>query len=532
MSDRTLSRRIAVVFVGVSLLVATSAARAQGAPTVAEQAAMEQMEQGKLLYIAKRYDDALAKLQRAADIRPSAVTTHNIALCHHLLGHYVLAWQLYHRALDQNKKGIGSALEANEVEQIERSYLPEIEQKIARVRVHVGHVGISVAIDGRPLETDMARGIALVGSKPFGLAEAPPWQSFELLADPGAHVIVVSREGYEDSVIVQRFSSGHNPPLTLRAPTVRKPPKAPTAAARDTEEIIILYGAVAAFSVETGIFASAWRDTKGAKERAIVGVPVGAAALLVGAAAVGLADRYLTIPRGLPHAIASGLYVGFEAGVFAGFLSLGRDDTHFSNVRAAGWVWGSSLVGAVAGGIVGSVIPPPPSQSSFVISGAAWGGLFSGFVSGGIAGSLVDPSRSTSWRNLNIALALGGGAGTVVGAATTALLAPLLRFSTARLRYIDLGGLAGTATGFAAGTLYSLFATKRDKVSLSSSLELRPQVLIFTAAGTALGLTIGTALTRDIDKTGAGERCSAGASFEPTFSPEIGGASLGARGVF
>jgi hypothetical protein len=102
-----------------------------------------------------------------------------------------------------------------------RSYLPEVERRLAHAFVRAELNGATVSVDGRPLERTSAPAathlVLVAGTRDDRGSEAPPASSFELLIDPGRHLIVLSRPGAPDKVITETFDAGTDRNLLLRA---------------------------------------------------------------------------------------------------------------------------------------------------------------------------------------------------------------------------------------------------------------------------------------------------------------------------
>jgi hypothetical protein len=77
----------------------------------------------------------------------------------------------------------------------------------------------AIAIDGRPLmpESSPAGGspLLVVGIGASGAGAPPPVPRFELLADPGAHVITVARKGFATIVLNRTFAPASHGTLDL-----------------------------------------------------------------------------------------------------------------------------------------------------------------------------------------------------------------------------------------------------------------------------------------------------------------------------
>jgi hypothetical protein len=143
-----------------------------------------------------------------------------------------------------------------------------------------------------------------------------------------------------------------------------------------------------------------------------------------------------------------------------------RFDEEWSAKTVTTVVWGSATLGGVAGALIGSRYGSTPGAASFVESA----GLWSGAVGGLTASSLVsDDERADDAFMLATALSLNA------GAAAAAWFSGTVQPSTARVRFLDLGGVSG---GLIFGGLYVSLAD--DDVSS------RP-----LAALTALGVTSG-----------------------------------------
>jgi hypothetical protein len=503
---------------------AQTEARPDAAPDATVTEAKALLKEGRLLAEDQRCTDALKKFERSAEMRPSASASYNIAYCEDALGHYTRARKMYLKALAQNAAGIGTSLGPERVETITKGDLPKVTKKIARVRVMLESSDIAVSVGGRPLEVERSPTsppsprVLVAGTRWPGDGEIPSSPTFELLIDPDEeHLFILSREGYEDALVRRRFSSGSSDTLVLPVPKIGKriPPKRPTHS--DTDEVVVIGGAATFIGLGTGIFAGSASKNPGLG--IVIGMGLGAA----GPIAMGVADYFRTLhPPGLPHSIATGLYVGFQTGMYAGFAMSGDQ---FTNPRAAGLWWGSSLAGAALGGVLGHALHATPAQASLVLSGGTWTGFILGMTLGGVAGTVasVDDVKRT--------LAVSGGIGTVTGAVLAGYLARDL--SLRRIRFIDLGGFVGTVSGFALSTVVSLATSNQQTTSLGTVFQLRAPVLLGTAAGTALGLVAGTRLTAGMDRNEPRENCAGcGLQLSPAFSPAQGGATFGLTGAF
>lgn len=173
--------------------------------------AREAFKQGAALAKDAQWGAALAAFERSSKLRPSAGTTYNIAVCERALGQYVRARKTFRRALDERRSD--ADLPAATVADIER-FLGEIDGLVASVDVTLVPADASVAVDGQPLEVG-SDGVLLAGTLPAGPGKPPPSGKFRVLADPGAHVFVVSRAGFSDAVKTISLRPGEKASLDL-----------------------------------------------------------------------------------------------------------------------------------------------------------------------------------------------------------------------------------------------------------------------------------------------------------------------------
>jgi hypothetical protein len=202
-----------------------------------------------------------------------------------------------------------------------------------------------------------------------------------------------------------------------------------------------LYGTSIAWGIGTGV----WLDVEAEIENPGIAIIMPALFGAIAPVGVFIADYVMDgMPRGLPAAIATGLWLGGGAG-------LGIWAVHDLNMTGGGDQWGfaglgrATFVGSVVGGaggiLVGALMEPSPKTSMFVLSATTMGTAVGGaFGAGGSQGSLT--------RNADGAIMIGGFIGYGVG---------LLGSGAASLAYVpsweQIGfGWAGFAIGAAATT--------------------------------------------------------------------------------
>jgi hypothetical protein len=160
------------------------------------------------------WGEALADFRASAALRPHAVTTYNMGASYRATGRYTRARQQFLDALARHAKH--QELPPHLLEETRR-FLAEIDAVLARVPLRVTPRFAKVTVDGAPLKVEsLPAGSRLVaGVRPAGTGEAIASGSGTLLLDPGAHVLLVSAEGHQDTVVNRTVSPGDNPPVTV-----------------------------------------------------------------------------------------------------------------------------------------------------------------------------------------------------------------------------------------------------------------------------------------------------------------------------
>ncbi|HEV8551495.1 MAG TPA: hypothetical protein VGQ57_20750 [Polyangiaceae bacterium] len=236
---------------------------------------------------------------------------------------------------------------------------------------------------------------------------------------------------------------------------------------------------------------------------------------ITGAAVGGVAfvDSYKPFRRGVPHSIAAGLYLGLGEGIWVvGLQHAGAtrrdDDSRWGASSVATVFWTGATAGGVVGGLVGALREPTPGRVSFTSSAGTWLGLSAGFF--GAAFEPRDRSRTEAGF-------LVGGIGYNVGILTGIAIAPSIAPSVARVRFIDLGAIAG---GLVGGGLYAVTADKNANV---------PAGLGSAAAGMVAGVGLSWWLTDGMPKDPP-EAPKPGVAWRPLVTPTLGGCLFGVSG--
>ncbi len=89
---------------------------------------------------------------------------------------------------------------------------------MARVTVDIARPGAAVAVDGRPLEVtggSPAHPELTAGTREPGPAEPVRAASFDMLVDPGTHVVVLTTPGAPAAVLTRAFAPDEKEHITL-----------------------------------------------------------------------------------------------------------------------------------------------------------------------------------------------------------------------------------------------------------------------------------------------------------------------------
>lgn len=164
-----------------------------------------------------QWSEALAAFETSSNLYPNALTSVSIGSCERALGRYLKARDTLNRALAENDKS--HLLPDSSVTEA-RGFIDEIDHVVVRVHVSITPTEAAVAIDGRPLKqlSPTSDGIVTLAANvlPPGKGQTAPAGKFDLLLDPGAHVIVVSRQGSSDVVVNRTFAPGSTSDLDLK----------------------------------------------------------------------------------------------------------------------------------------------------------------------------------------------------------------------------------------------------------------------------------------------------------------------------
>jgi hypothetical protein len=281
---------------------------------------------------------------------------------------------------------------------------------------------------------------------------------------------------------------------------------------RSADELGILYTGAVLYGLGSGVALAAWTEPSSAAGAILPALALGGAA----AGVVYFLDHPRPLRYGVAQSITSGMWVGFEEGLAWTLWSQARSAVvdEWSARTVATALWGTATAGAVLGGVLGSAYGTTPGRASFMGSSALWTGLVAGLV----AASAVKESP-TSDDDFMLASAIALNVGAVAGVLVGKEVSP----SIARVRFLDLGGLAG---GILAGGLYVAAAGNHPDQRATTAV---------LATGITGGLIVAWTLTSKMepDYPRSGRRSSTDVldSMTPTLSPTASASSRGIDGA-
>ncbi len=237
-------------------------------------------------------------------------------------------------------------------------------------------------------------------------------------------------EGTSGLATLSRLANAWPTAWPLPAPTAGwVPPARPAPSATSGFEAVLLYGSMLGYGLATGVFLNLQLGVDDL--RAAAWLPLlGAGAGLVGAWALdrplsrGAGGRRASLNTGLVLGALGGGAVAWQRAYRGGVSGL---------APAAASVWVGTTVGAALGVTLGLALDPAYGTVSFVQSGGVWGGTL------GLLTGLAVLTRDD--HGLYLA------AGEALGAVGAAIAARVLRPTPGRVRWMDLGVLAGALVG-------------------------------------------------------------------------------------
>ncbi len=279
---------------------------------------------------------------------------------------------------------------------------------------------------------------------------------------------------------------------------------------RTIDELAVLYTNAVFYGLGTG----AWLASRTEPDSA-------AGAILpalgfAGASALGVyaLDQGKPLGYGVPQSMVTGMYIGLYEGIAwtVWNQSRYRYNEAWEGKTVATVIWGSASLGLAVGGILGTQRKTTPGRASFVGSAALWSSVVLGFVTAGVAPN-DDKLDDRSW----LAAALGVNAGALAGALGAGSVSPTI----ARVRFLDLGGIAGLVLS---GGLFLASESRNEQAGLLA-------MGLGSSAGLAAAWIATTGMPKDDPKTDAPSATGFGAA-RLVAAPVRGGATLGIGGEF
>jgi hypothetical protein len=275
---------------------------------------------------------------------------------------------------------------------------------------------------------------------------------------------------------------------------------------RTADEIGVLYTSATAYGLGGGIWLSFLNDANSPEGWVLP------AMLLAGASAgaVALLDSGKGLRYGTAQAISSGMWLGLWQGLAWGtyYQAASNRDEELEEGQYGALLFGASTIGAVTGGLVGTYSATTPGRAAFVGTASLWPAVILGF---GVT-ALMDGSDVRDDRAL-LSASLGLTAGSVVGMLVAGDVAP----TTARVRFLDLGAVAGS---LALGGL--ILAADGDEETVAGGVSV----------GAAAGLGLAWALTSGMPKDKGAEKRQTATTVVPMIQPQRGGMTLGVAAAF
>lgn len=203
---------LSMVFGAVSADAGPKKPKKEEAEDATTAQAREAFLAGTAAVKAGQWSEALAQFEKASSLKSAPIVTFNIGYCQRALGRYVLARSSFGKVL-HDPAGLPDA----QVEET-RTYLAEIDKLLARVKITLDPPTARIAVDGRPLVAfDGAEpGLLVAGVAPAGEGKPPPGPVFEVVIDPGVHLIQASRPGHSDALVNRTFTPGAREELPLK----------------------------------------------------------------------------------------------------------------------------------------------------------------------------------------------------------------------------------------------------------------------------------------------------------------------------
>jgi hypothetical protein len=164
----------------------------------------------------QEWSEALSAFEDSARHNPHATTTFNVGACERALGNYTRARVAYKKALTEGARNPDQLADALRAEAT--AVTQQLESLLSRVIVRLEPKEARISVDGRPLAVEKIGGkrpVLVAGVERPNLGRPAPASEFEIVLNPGAHVITISRKGFGDAVVNKSFAPGSTTDLPI-----------------------------------------------------------------------------------------------------------------------------------------------------------------------------------------------------------------------------------------------------------------------------------------------------------------------------
>lgn len=278
---------------------------------------------------------------------------------------------------------------------------------------------------------------------------------------------------------------------------------------RTSDELSLLYTTAFVYGLGT----SAWLALVVKPKTFAAAVVPFALVTTASVGAVAVVDDYRPFRLGVPQSISAGMFLGVGEGAWiTGYqhaVASRREAEHWQAPIVSTLLWSGATLGGLAGGAVGAWREPTPGRVSFATSASLWPGLSVALAAAAL--------RSDETRRNETAFAAGAIAYNL-GLGSALVFGPEIDPSVARVRFVDLGGLAGTLLGMSS----YLLAAGEGNTSRG--------MLASAAIGSGVGLGLAWWLTADMPHD-ARTPANVLSTLQPMVTPSEHGLTLGVAGV-
>jgi tetratricopeptide (TPR) repeat protein len=214
--------RGAIAALGLCVALVPARASADPSQEARKEKARALFATGSAFAAKSRWKDALEAFEQSGALVDHASIHYNVGFCERALGHSTRALKSLRTALRRDAAHGKQELSPRDHESA-LQLAGEVDAQLARLDLVLRRAGLSIAIDGRPLERDTVSGEWIAGTRASGPNEPLPERAVTVLVDPGAHAVSVSdasgRSRSYDVTVAERARQE----LTVDAPRAGAP---------------------------------------------------------------------------------------------------------------------------------------------------------------------------------------------------------------------------------------------------------------------------------------------------------------------